>query len=190
MTKWIRFRNYWERQWLRGNISVYGLKNRTDNFSEAFNRSFNLLNGKPHQNIWVVLKNLKDKKTDKTDQLSKHVEGLMFTRPPKKINKALDNKIKEATERFDETEDVARFLQLVTYDAQIQTACNQCHLFENDEYNDDIEEFISNDFDENCNFKRKLKPELNRKRKAEDNSDKKRMLTNQKNHEWVEKEKK
>lgn len=174
-SKWVRFGKYWRRTWLNANISVYGLKNRTDNFSEAFNRSFNLLNGKPHQNIWIVLKNLKQMEMDKTDQLLKHRQGKMFRKRPDKIAEKLNEKIRLATSRFEETENVVRFLENITQDEDFQRACAQNHLLEDsaDDGQDDIEneEFIANDFDANANFQRKLKPTINRKRKAAEDTD-------------------
>lgn len=47
--KWDRFCSYYNRQWVDANVSVYGLKNRTNNFSESLNKSSSLVNGKkPH----------------------------------------------------------------------------------------------------------------------------------------------
>lgn len=171
--KWTRFKNYWLRQWLPANISVFGLRNRTDNFSETFNRSFNLLNGKPHQNIWVVLKNLKQIEMDKVDELEKHKEGKMFRTRTSKITKNLNEKIREATNRFIETKNVQRFLDNITRDEQIQKACSQIHLLDDadDDVTGDIEnqEIIPNDFDENNNFPIIQQPVMNsRKRSAVD----------------------
>lgn len=168
--QWIRFKSYWQRQWLPANISVYGLKNRSDNFSESFNRSFNLLNGKPHQNIWIVLKNLKRMEMDKADQLLKHHPGKMMKKATNRISENLNKKIDEATNRFNETGDVHRFLQNISQDDQIQKACKQSHLLEDDEDDADNEElFIPNDFNENAIFKKIEKPQLKRKSESNEN---------------------
>lgn len=48
-TRWDRFSGYWIRQWAKANISVYGMRHRTNNFSETLNRLINLLIGKKTQ---------------------------------------------------------------------------------------------------------------------------------------------
>lgn len=45
--RWERFRKYWLKQWGPANISVYGLVDRTNNFSESNNHSLNSLLMKP-----------------------------------------------------------------------------------------------------------------------------------------------
>lgn len=114
-TRWDRFCKYWDRQWTTANISVYGLRHRTDNFSETLNRSTNLLSGKPHQHIWHVIRTLKKVETEKSDELLKHVDGKMFK--TKKNQKMIDlnQKFLDAMLKFEETEDVATFLKNVTY---------------------------------------------------------------------------
>lgn len=114
-TRWVRFCDYWDRQWTTSNISVYGLRNRTDNFSETLNRSTNLLSGKPHQNIWHVIRTLKKVETEKSDELLQHVDGKMFK--AKKNQKMIDlnKQIVDAMVSFEETEDVATFLKNVSY---------------------------------------------------------------------------
>lgn len=73
---------------------------------------------------------LKQMEMDKSDEVLKHVKGKMFLRPPNKVTANLNKKINEATNRFDENEDVKRYLEYVD--------------------NDDND----NDFDENSNFER------------------------------------
>lgn len=41
--RWSRFKKYWNRQWSKANISVYGLIDRTNNFAESMNKSLNVL---------------------------------------------------------------------------------------------------------------------------------------------------
>lgn len=42
-SRWDRFIVYWHRQWAKANISVFGLENRTNNYSETLNRLINKL---------------------------------------------------------------------------------------------------------------------------------------------------
>lgn len=43
--RWDKFKDYWLRQWKNANLSVYGLRHRTNNFSETLNRTINLIIG-------------------------------------------------------------------------------------------------------------------------------------------------
>lgn len=118
-SQWIRFRRYWHRQWAGANISVYGLKNRTNNFSETLNRSSNLLSGRPHQCIWSVIRTLKHVETEKTDELLKHTLGKMFKKKSSTYMNELNKKIMDATLDFEQTGDVGQFLRNVSYRSDI-----------------------------------------------------------------------
>lgn len=114
-TRWNLFKNYWKKQWPKSNISVYGLKNRTDNFSETLNKSTNLLSGRRHQCIWAAIRTIKTVETEKTDELVQHEGGKMFKKQEKQITKDLDKQITDAWLLFEETEDVGTFLKNVSY---------------------------------------------------------------------------
>lgn len=171
--RWNRFAKYWSRQWKRANVSVYGLINRCNNFSEALNRVLNKLNGKAHQDIWVVLGNLKDLEMLKADELVKHVKGKMFDKRRTGRMIELNKKIDNATETFEKTLDVKRFLRNMTYQSIFDTLFRNEILFEGenesdieDENNDDsVEYFTYNDINAVCNFQPPLKP-LTLKRKG------------------------
>lgn len=114
-SRWDRFCAYWDRQWAISNISVYGLRNRTDNFSETLNRSTNLLSGKPHQNIWQVIRTIRKVEMEKTDELLEHVLGKIFKLKQNRSTTYLNTKIVDAMLKFEETEDVGSFLKNVSY---------------------------------------------------------------------------
>lgn len=76
----------------------------------------------------------------KSDQLLKHVKRKMFESRPNKIMEKLNEKSKAATDRFNKNEDIARFLQDITYDDDIQSASQQCHLYEDDDEDDEFDD--------------------------------------------------
>lgn len=116
-SRWDRFVSYWGRQWASANISVYGLKNRTDNYSETLNKSTNLLSGRPHQTIWHVIRTIIAVEMEKTDELVEHDLGKMFKKNQNKNMIKLDQQILDAWLKFEETEDVGEFLRNASYRA-------------------------------------------------------------------------
>lgn len=98
--RWERFRNYWLKQWLPANISVYGLGDRTNNFSESNNKSLNLYLLKHHPNIWNLIKNLKLLEMDKSDKITRAKLGEMFELKKSKDSLSFDKKLELATDLF------------------------------------------------------------------------------------------
>ncbi len=171
--RWSRFTKYWKRQWLRANISVFDLVDRTNNYAETFNKSVNTLLKSKHPNIWILIHNLKKIEMDYTDEIAKVAVGLMIDKKRDTYMKALDAQIKKATERFLETKDIQQFLENVTYDVQIDLYLKE-RIDVNNENEDDCrdeEEIIANDFRTKSISKKKLK----RKHEEEPDLQKKRM---------------
>lgn len=94
---------------------------------------------------------------DKTDELLQHVDGEIFKTNPKTCMTELNGKIIDAAIKYEETQHVGRFLKSISYRSNIT-------LIQGDEGADDdseddcdehfFDDFIPNDFDESCNFKR------------------------------------
>lgn len=55
----MQFISYFKNYWLRQNISVYGMRYRTNNTVESFNSVLNKILGAPHGNIYELIKKLK-----------------------------------------------------------------------------------------------------------------------------------
>lgn len=170
--RWKRFKKYWNRQWKSANISVYGLQNRCNNFLESLNGSLNSLNGKSHQDIWVLLRNLRDLEMDKTDELEKHKLGAIFKRTCSKRMIELNKKIEDSTKIFEATLNVEKFIRNMTYQSKFDRIFKSDIVFkgesdeieENDDESDEI--FEGNYFNEACIFQPPIKP-ITIKRKAE-----------------------
>lgn len=109
--RWERFRKYWLKQWAPANISVHGLVDRTNNFSESNNKSLNLLLKGTHSNIWNLIMNLKLLEMDKSDQICRAMDGQMINTRRTKDMARLNEKIARATERFADDRNVADFLR-------------------------------------------------------------------------------
>lgn len=160
--RWNRFSLYWKRQWRTANISVYGLRHRTNNFLESLNKSTNFLSGRSHQDIWSVIRTIKSMEMDKVDELEQNVDGKMFKTKPNKFTIEMNEKILDATLIFEETEDVDRFLSNVSYRGDIVLTCTDSDSdnSEGEDCKDDdsddgfFDDFIANDFDESNNFVR------------------------------------
>lgn len=148
-----RFAKYWHRQWAEANISVYGLKNRTNNFAESLNKTINLLIGNRHPHIWRLLYNLSLVEVDRSDELVRIMAGDMIEKRRNNAMKTLDKKIKKATQKFNDDEDVARFLDRVTFNEDFRIhfkerifidGVDEASKVNNDDDEDD--EVIPNDF--------------------------------------------
>lgn len=150
--RWSRFSSYWKRQWRNANISVFALRHRTDNFSESLNKSFNLLSGRPHQDIWSVIRTIKKIETEKMDELLQHKDGKMFKTKRENSTTELNTKILEATRKFEETQDVGLFLRNVSYRGEAIITIAEDEGENCDEgFFDDV---VPNYFDESYNFAR------------------------------------
>lgn len=181
--RWNAFREYWLKQWGPANISVYGLVDRTNNFSESKNKSLNLLLKRPHPNIWNLIMNLKLLEMDKSDQITRADKGEMKEMLPtqrnkdmvlsnKKIDEAtklftqrnndlvrLNKKVFEATKLFDEDENVIDFLKHVTYEENFELFVkDQVNIMdEGSDYEDGDEtdeEIIPNDYNFESDFRK------------------------------------
>lgn len=117
--RWGRFSNYWNNQWKNANISVFNLTNRTNNFAESFNKSINSLIKRKHPDIWTLVHNLKKVERDKADEILKSQKGVIISTRRTQVMKDLDKKIKGATEIFEETLDIGRFLDNVSCDTSL-----------------------------------------------------------------------
>lgn len=167
--RWNRFTRYWRRQWLNANISVFDLVDRTNNYSESFNRSVNTLLKSKHPNIWILIHNLKKIEMDYTAQISKAAKGLFIPKKSSTYMIKLDAQIKNATKVFVEHKDIQIFLEMATYDIQLDLYLKERININNDDENpenevNDEEEIIPNDFREESNLiQRKQKKTLKRK---------------------------
>lgn len=158
-TRWERFRKYWLKQWGSANISVYGLVDRSNNFSESNNKSLNLLNLKHHPNIWHLIKTLKLLEMDKSDKIGRAIQGEMIETKRSKDVILFNEKVAKATKLFDEDQDVARFLQRVTYGDNVELFVkDQVNIMDDsddtdiDDEND--EEVIPNNYNRESDFRR------------------------------------
>lgn len=119
--RWERFESYWKKQWAEANISVYGMVHRTNNYSESLNRTINLLIGRKRPGIWKLIYNLKIVEMLKSDELEQVVAGAMLKTRRKKRTIILNQKIKDATDLFNESKNVEAFLKNVTYNEDIES---------------------------------------------------------------------
>lgn len=158
-TRWERFRKYWMKQWAPANISVYGLGDRTNNFSESNNKSLNLFLLKHHPNIWNLIKNLKLLEMDKSDKITRAKLGEIFELNKSNDSLAFDKKLKLATELFEEEQDVGRFLDRVAYGTNVELFVkDQVNIM--DDFSDvDVEdetddEVLPNDYNRESDFRK------------------------------------
>lgn len=164
--RWNRFKLYWEKQWAEAHISVYGLKHRTNNFSEALNRTINLLIERKNPNIWKLIHNLKIVEMLKSDELEQVVEGAILKCNRKKQMIRLNAKIEEATNQFNLTQDVDTFLKNVTFDENLENIFRK-HIGAEDECDEDLsEDIIPNDYDVQSDFRQNHQRKAAVKRKA------------------------
>lgn len=119
--RWNAFKEYWYRQWAPANISVYGLRHRTNNFAESLNKTINSLVQHKHPNIWILIQNLKSVEMDKSDELDKAVLGAMIDTKKNQRMNDLNKQIEKAVNRFDEGQDVEAFLQNIAFNIQLQS---------------------------------------------------------------------
>lgn len=149
--RWNRFKTYWRRQWKNANISVYGLKHRSNNFSESLNR-INKLIGSKGPNIWKLILNLQSLEMLKSDELEQVLLGLMPKRTPKKKTKSLNEKIEQATELFKNTENFKEFLDHVTFNEELANIVN---LRESRHYDlDEDHKIVPNHYNELTEFRK------------------------------------
>lgn len=157
--RWERFRKYWLKQWGSANISVYGLVDRTNNFSESNNKSLNLLNLKHHPNIWHLIKNLKLLEMDKSDQIGRAVLGEMIETKKNRDVIAFNEKVDKATKLLEEDQDITRFLQRVTYGENVELFVKDQVNIMDDSGDTDIddemdEDVIPNNYNRESDFRR------------------------------------
>lgn len=157
--RWTRFSQYWDKQWKKANISVFGLIHRTNNFAESFNRSINTLIKRKHPDLWTLIHNLKKVEMDEADEILKAHLGVIIPTRRTEVMRSMDRKIKEATEVFKKTGDIPRFLDNVTCDTNLDVILNErIHTVTDDadeinfEEDDDDEEVIPNIFRNATNF--------------------------------------
>lgn len=194
--RWSRFADYWMRQWAPANISVYGLKDRTNNFAESLNKTINSILKAPHPHIWLLIENLRMVEMNRSDELIKVLAGHMVktVKSDEQENakgqggsaktqisksqkiKNLNEKIRNATVSFDETQYVEKFLRNVTFDENLESYFKERISIDVDdsgiELDDDDEDFdeliIPNNLNIQSNFRKKF-PRTVLKRKNECN---------------------
>lgn len=162
--RWDRFASYWHRQWAKANISVYGLRHRTNNFSETLNRVINLMIGRKAPNIWLLIENLQTVEMVKSDELEQVLDGLIIDTQVKKETTRMNKKIKRSIKSFNKTNDVETFLDNVTFNDDL--ADFFVHDFKEADYIDDFdEEIIPNMYNDECDFRKKHPRAAAKKRK-------------------------
>lgn len=156
--RWTAFKKYWMKQWSSANISVYGLVDRTNNFSESNNKSLNLLLQSRHPNIWILIKHLKSLENDKSDLILRSSKGEMKSGRDRDMIR-LNQKIEKATKLFEEDEDVQKFLRRVTFEENLDVyvkdrvnIMDNCDDYDEDEIDDD--EVIPNDYNVESDFRK------------------------------------
>ncbi|XP_037033816.1 uncharacterized protein LOC119072663 [Bradysia coprophila] len=172
--RWNRFAEYWLRQWAPANISVYGLKDRTNNFAESLNKTINSILKASHPHIWLLIENLRMVEMNKSDELKKVEKGYMIKEKEPKLTE-LNKKIERATAKFEQTKDVKSFLKNVTFNENMESyfkeripiGVDDSGMNVVDDYDDDDfdETIIANDFDVVSNFRAKF-PRAATKRKS------------------------
>lgn len=191
-TRWSRFVSYWLKQWSPANISVYGLKDRTNNFAESLNRTINLILKAPHPHIWLLIENLRMVEMNRSDELTKVALGHMVkTRKGDKENdderetgkedkmskrskmQILNEKIRDATASFEKSPNVEKFLKNVTFNENLESYFKERISVDVDdseielEIDEDSDETVlPNDLNVESNF-RKCFPRASSKRKIE-----------------------
>lgn len=158
-TRWERFRKYWLKQWGSANISVYGLVDRSNNFSESNNKSLNSLLMKHHPNIWYLIKTLKLLEMDKSDQIGRATKGEMIETKRNKDVVLFNEKVAKATKSFDEDQDIDRFLERVTYGENVELFVKDQVNIMDESCDDDIddegdEEVIPNNYSRESDFRK------------------------------------
>lgn len=155
--RWKKFCEYWENYWPKLNISVYGLADRSNNFSGSLNNITNSLNGKrPH--IWQLISNLKLVDMHKSDELKNNIAGEMITTKRSQEKIRLNEKINKATELFNKSQNVDMFLKNVTFNTRLES-CFKERIFiaglDEDDFIDDSddEDIIPNWFNVELNFR-------------------------------------
>lgn len=93
-----RFIEYWQRQWGRINIYVYGVRSRTNNLVESYHASLSSLVGRRHPNFWVFVSFLQRMENSKAVDLIRIIRdpaALPLRRRPAMVT--LDNRISKYT---------------------------------------------------------------------------------------------
>lgn len=164
--RWNRFKSYWLKQWKPANISVYGIVDRTNNFAESLNKSLNVLIGARHPNIWKLIERLKLLDLDYSKKIQQASKGKIFREYKKQLTTSTNKQIKSATEIFDRTKDIERFLQNVTYDIRLDVLLKErLNINEMDEdEKHDYDEIVPNSFNPKTTRKRK-NPEMEHKKR-------------------------
>ncbi|KAJ6647973.1 hypothetical protein Bhyg_03198 [Pseudolycoriella hygida] len=157
-TRWDAFRKYWMKQWAKANISVYGLVDRSNNFSESNNKSLNLLLKKTHPNIWYLIKTLKLLEMDKSHQITRATRGEMIVTKRSKDMIRLNEKIVRATNSFEEDLNVSNFLKRAAFEENLELYVkNQVNIMDDDHEeidNENNDEIIPNDYDRESDFQK------------------------------------
>lgn len=157
--RWKTFSSYWRKYWPGANISVYGLTDRTNNFSESLNNITNSLNG-PKPDIWKFISNLKLVETHKSDELKSHVGNRMFTtRRQKKDITRLNETINNATDIYKKNKNIEEFLAHITFGKRLESFFKErIFIFgvDKDDFDDECDDFddviIPNSLNVELNF--------------------------------------
>lgn len=178
--RWKKFSSYWKKQWPGANISVYGLTDRTNNFSESLNNITNSMNG-PKPDIWKLISNLKLVETHKSDELKNHVGSLMYTTRGSQEMSRLNDTINKATAIYNKNKNIEEFLANITFSKRLESFFKE-RIFivgvDNDDLDDDNADYedviIPNSFNVELNFERRP---LKRTIANQGGSNKKRQVT-------------
>lgn len=157
--RWNRFKKYWMRYWAVANISVYGLKDRTNNFAESLNKTLNTILKSRHPNIWTLINNLKNIESMRSDELRKASKGHIPKTKRNRAMKKLNQKIKKCTKYFKKTGNVTRFLKKVTFLENVESYYQIRISYDTDE--DD--EIIPNNLNDKSNFRARFPREATKK---------------------------
>ena len=121
--RWNRFRTYFENQWIKANISVYGVLLRTNNYCETLNRNINKLVEQKGPNIWKLILTLQTVEMLKSDELEQ-IDGPMPKVRQSKKTIAFEKKVKAATEQFDQTDNFEEFIDFMSFNEDLAKALN------------------------------------------------------------------
>lgn len=102
------FSEYLVRQWLNKSISVYGLKTRTNNFAESFNRDIMREIPEKHPKIWTFCLHLRNIVQSKWFDMA---ADLISPPLPSRKNVAKEHLVDVAQLEFEETQNVGSFLK-------------------------------------------------------------------------------
>lgn len=145
--RWKKFEDYWYEQWAEANISVYGLKNRTNNYAETLNKTLNQLMEANRPDIWSLIHNLKTLEMNKSDELINVAAGEMLDTRKNREMIRLNKKIEDATTKFNQDQNVKRFLKKIIFNDKLESFFKERIYIdgvdmEDDDDDDDYDETI------------------------------------------------